>query len=161
MEPCAQNPRSVSWNVVAAAVWTRWMRQLLSPVFFSTSENGEIARGLSNIPTDRPIMLIGYHMFLGVDLGILIGEFMKEKSCLIRGLAHPILVGKNYEGDKQPDPAQGDAARLFGAVPVSGRSMFKLLKNGDSTVLFPGGAREALHRKVCCQGCFSCFLMPV
>lgn len=41
-----------------------------------------------------------------------------------------------------------DLFREFGAVPVSGNSMFKLLKKGYSTLLYPGGAREALHRKV-------------
>jgi hypothetical protein len=41
-----------------------------------------------------------------------------------------------------------DLLRNFGAVPVSGKTMFKLLKAGYSTLLYPGGAREALHRKV-------------
>lgn len=41
-----------------------------------------------------------------------------------------------------------DMFRNFGAVSVSGKTMFKLLKNGYSTLLYPGGAREALHRKV-------------
>ena len=41
-----------------------------------------------------------------------------------------------------------DLYRNFGAVPVSGKTMFKLLKTGYSTLLYPGGAREALHRKV-------------
>ena len=31
---------------------------------------------------------------------------------------------------------------------MSGKAMFKLLKTGYSTLLYPGGAREALHRKV-------------
>ncbi len=43
-----------------------------------------------------------------------------------------------------------DLYRTFGAVPVSGKVMFKLMKNGYSTLLYPGGAREALHRKVSC-----------
>jgi hypothetical protein len=31
----------------------------------------------------------------------------------------------------------------FGAVPVSPRALFKLLKRGESTLLYPGGVREA------------------
>lgn len=42
----------------------------------------------------------------------------------------------------------GDLFRNFGAVPVSGRVLYKLMKMGCSTLLYPGGAREALHRKV-------------
>mmetsp|Transcript_9431 Transcript_9431/g.28688 ORF Transcript_9431/g.28688 Transcript_9431/m.28688 type:complete len:151 (-) Transcript_9431:902-1354(-) len=31
----------------------------------------------------------------------------------------------------------------FGAVPVSPRALYKLLKRGDPTLLYPGGVREA------------------
>ena len=31
----------------------------------------------------------------------------------------------------------------FGAVPVSPRALFKLLKRGEPTLLYPGGVREA------------------
>ncbi|KAH8941594.1 hypothetical protein BDL97_14G050300 [Sphagnum fallax] len=123
-----------------------FMRQVTSPVFFSTAEDGGVIQGLSNIPTDRPVMLVGYHMFLGLELGILVAEFWKETGILPRGLAHPIGVGKMYE-DFVPDRAMGDPARLGGAVSVSGKAMFQLLKSGASVLLFPGGQREAGHRK--------------
>jgi len=126
----------------------RLIWQLTSPVFFSTSEEGEIAQGLSNIPTDRPIMLVGYHMFLGIELGVVVSEIFKEKNILIRGLAHPGVVGREYEGEHQPDSSNGDLLRLFGAVPAYGRTMYSLLQHGHSTLLYPGGTREALHRKV-------------
>jgi hypothetical protein len=35
----------------------------------------------------------------------------------------------------------------FGAVPVSGRNLYKLLNNGECILLFPGGVREAFKRK--------------
>ncbi|CAM6030464.1 unnamed protein product [Sphagnum balticum] len=123
-----------------------FMRQVTSPVFFSTAEDGGVIQGLSNIPTDRPVMLVGYHMFLGLELGIVVAEFWKETGILLRGLAHPIAVGKMYE-DFVPDRAMGDPARLGGAVSVSGKAMFQLLKSGASVLLFPGGQREAGHRK--------------
>ena len=31
----------------------------------------------------------------------------------------------------------------FGAVPVNPRALFKLLSRGESTLLYPGGVREA------------------
>ncbi|KAG0622673.1 hypothetical protein M758_3G115000 [Ceratodon purpureus] len=123
------------------------IHQLTSPVFFSTSDDGGIVQGLSNIPTDRPIMLVGYHMFLGIELGVLVSEVFKETKILVRGLAHPGVVGKEYEGDYQPDPSNGDGVRLFGGVPSYGRTMYTLLKHGNSALLYPGGSREALHRK--------------
>jgi len=123
-----------------------FLRQVTSPVFFSTAEDGGVIQGLSNIPTDRPVMLVGYHMFLGLELGILVAEFWKETGILLRGLAHPISVGRMYE-DFVPDRAMGDPARLGGAVSVSGKNMFQLLKSGASVLLFPGGQREAGHRK--------------
>ncbi|CAM9164283.1 unnamed protein product, partial [Discosporangium mesarthrocarpum] len=36
----------------------------------------------------------------------------------------------------------------LGAVPVSARNLLKLLKGGQCALLFPGGAKEALHKKV-------------
>lgn len=114
-------------------------------------------QGLSNIPTDRPVMLVGYHMLLGIELGVLITEVFKETSILVRGLAHPGVVGREYEGEHQPDPSHGDVARLFGAVPSYGRTMYELLKHGASALLYPGGSREALHRKVCLQRICVCF----
>jgi len=56
-------------------------------------------------------------------------------------------VGREFEGENQPDPSNGDGLRLFGAVPSYGRSMYRLLQHGHSTLLYPGGTREALHRK--------------
>jgi hypothetical protein len=35
----------------------------------------------------------------------------------------------------------------FGAVPVSGRNLIRLLQNGENVLLFPGGVREAYRRK--------------
>ena len=116
-------------------------------MYFSTSENGEVVQGLANIPTDRPVLLVGNHMFLGLELGCLVTQFFAEKNILLRGLAHPVILGK-YEGQGQPDVSTGDGARLFGAVPVSGKYLLQLMQHGHSTLLYPGGVREALHRKV-------------
>lgn len=36
----------------------------------------------------------------------------------------------------------------LGAVPVTPRNMFRLLKAGEAVLLYPGGTKEALHQKV-------------
>lgn len=33
----------------------------------------------------------------------------------------------------------------FGAVPVSGKNMFQLLKRGEHVLLYPGGIREVIY----------------
>lgn len=38
----------------------------------------------------------------------------------------------------------GQFFERFGAVPASPRAAYKLLKQGDSVLLFPGGGREVL-----------------
>ena len=37
----------------------------------------------------------------------------------------------------------------FGAVKVGGRNFFRLLKNGEAVLLFPGGVREVRARSAC------------
>ena len=41
----------------------------------------------------------------------------------------------------------GSLLSTYGAVPVSAFNMHKLLANGESVLLYPGGAREAFKRK--------------
>lgn len=36
----------------------------------------------------------------------------------------------------------------LGAVPVTPRNMYRLVKAGEAVLLYPGGAKEALHQKV-------------
>jgi pimeloyl-ACP methyl ester carboxylesterase/1-acyl-sn-glycerol-3-phosphate acyltransferase len=125
----------------AKLVW-----QATSPVFFSTTADGEVQQGLHNIPNDRPVLFVGNHMYFGLDMTLIIYKVFKERGLMIRGLAHPVLFLDNFESDLQ-EPTMSDLYRAFGAVPVSGKTMFKLLQKGYSTLLYPGGAREALHRK--------------
>ncbi len=45
------------------------------------------------------------------------------------------------EGDAQTSGFKGFMS-TFGAVPVTGKNFFKLLKNGEAVLLYPGGVRE-------------------
>ncbi|THG00827.1 hypothetical protein TEA_014239 [Camellia sinensis var. sinensis] len=81
------------------------LRTVTSPAMFSTLEDGKIVRGLSGVPNEGPVLLVGYHMLLGFELGPLVEEFLMEKNVMIRAKSHVLL--------------------------------------------YPGGAREALHRKGC------------
>lgn len=113
----------------------------------STLQNGKIVKGLSGIPSEGPAVLVGYHMLLGLELGPLFIRFFTEKKIHLRGIAHPFLFNRASER-LMPDSASFDSYRLLGAVPVSATNFYKLLSINSFVLLYPGGAREALHRKV-------------
>ena len=50
------------------------------------------------------------------------------------------------EQDKKEGNAQTSGFKsfmsTFGAVPVTGKNFFKLLRNGEAVLLYPGGVRE-------------------
>ena len=64
----------------------------------------------------------------------------------VRGLAHP----EHWQGP------QGALFDRFGAVKASPMAAYKLLRQGESVLLFPGGGREA--RLACPQPKLALFL---
>jgi len=107
-----------------------------------------VVRGLAGIPSEGPTLLVGYHMLLGLELAPLIIRMVAEKNIVVRGIAHPMMFYRSKEG-KLPNLSEFDQFRLMGATPVSGTNLFKLLASKSHVLLYPGGMREALHRKVC------------
>lgn len=118
-----------------------------SPVLLSTLEDGRIVRGLAGIPEEGPVLFVGYHMLLGLELAPMVGQFFTEKNIILRGMAHPLMFIKMKEG-RLPDLASYDSFRMMGAVPVTAKNFYKLLSTKSHVLLYPGGMREALHRKV-------------
>ncbi|OVA15061.1 Diacylglycerol acyltransferase [Macleaya cordata] len=121
-------------------------RLATSSVMFSTLGDGKIVRGLAGVPNKGPVLLVGYHMLMGLELPSLIEEFLREKKVMVRGIAHPMLFSTKNETPSQ-EFSGFDQVSLFGAVPVSASYMFRLLSTNSIVLLYPGGAREALHRK--------------
>lgn len=127
-------------------------RTLLSPVFFSTGEDGKVVEGLAKIPSPKgPLLFVGNHSLLGLDMKTIASTLIKERQIYLRGLAHPVMFKKEHV-EEQGNVFDGDLGRLFGALPVNGKDFFKMLARGDSVALYPGGAREACHLKVQSQG---------
>lgn len=118
-----------------------------SPVMLSTLEDGKIVKGLEGIPNKGPTILVGYHMLLGLELGPLVTTFLSKRGILLRGIAHPFMFNRTSE-QLMPDSASFDLYRIMGAVPVSATNLYRLLSQKCFVLLYPGGAREALHRKV-------------
>lgn len=125
----------------------RYVEAAFSPVLLSTLENGKIVKGLSGIPSEGPVLFVGYHMLLGLELSPLVLRIFSERGILVRGMAHPIMFKKFKKGGLL-DTSHFDTYRTMGAVPVSPTNLFKLFKLKSHILLYPGGAREALHRKV-------------
>ncbi|PKA57490.1 Acyltransferase-like protein [Apostasia shenzhenica] len=122
----------------------------MSPVMLSTLSDGTIVKGLSGVPNEGPVLLVGYHMLMGLELTPFYEGFLREKRIIIRGMAHPFLFGSVRETSRQ-EISQLDAMSVFGALPVTPRNLYRLFSKKSFVLLYPGGAREALHLKRNCS----------
>ncbi len=104
-------------------------------------------KGLAGVPSEGPVLLVGYHILLGLELFPLVDGFLREKNIMIRGLAHPELFLMTFESSSS-EFSLIDWVKVLGAVPVTATNLFKLLSKKSHVLLYPGGSREALHYKV-------------
>jgi hypothetical protein len=118
----------------------------------STLEDGKIVRGLAGIPSEGPVLFVGYHMLMGFELAPMVSNFLLERNIFLRGLAHPVLFIRTKKERLLPPLSEFDTFRAMGAVPVSGTNLYKLLASKAHVLLYPGGGREASHRKVTLNG---------
>lgn len=142
------------WTVILLILSScnyRWTELATCPVMLSTLENGKIVRGLEGIPSEGPVLFVGYHMLLGWELAPMVARFWAERNILLRGIAHPMMFRKLRDG-KLPELSSFDTFRMMGAVPVSATNFYKLFASKSHVLLYPGGMREALHRKVRFEG---------
>ncbi|CAN0924991.1 Phytyl ester synthase 2, chloroplastic [Linum grandiflorum] len=124
----------------------RELRVATDPVMLSTMNDGKIVKGLGGIPSEGPVLMVGYHMLLGLEVSQLVTQVLLERNILVRGIAHPMLFSRLKDGN-MPPLSSFDDFRLMGAAPVSGTVLFKLLSSKAHVLLYPGGMREACHRK--------------
>ncbi|KAL2240675.1 UNVERIFIED_CONTAM: Acyltransferase-like protein, chloroplastic [Sesamum indicum] len=127
-------------------ILARWIETATNPVMLSTLESGKIVRSLAGIPSEGPVLYVGYHMMLGFELVPLVSRFWMERNILLRGIAHPMMFTKLREG-RLPALSAFDTFRIMGAVPVSAANFYRLFSSKSHVLLYPGGMREALHRK--------------
>ncbi|KAM3296144.1 hypothetical protein ACQJBY_038470 [Aegilops geniculata] len=120
--------------------------QLLSPVMLSTLKNGNIVRGLAGVPDKGPVLFVGYHQLLAMEVPALVEGFLREKKTILRAAAHQVFFVGNYEILRQ-ELSLFDWFSAFGAVPVSPINTYKMFERNEFVLLYPGGVREALHRK--------------
>ncbi|KQK04298.1 acyltransferase-like protein At1g54570, chloroplastic isoform X5 [Brachypodium distachyon] len=117
------------------------------PAMFSTMEDGTVVRGLGGVPADGPVLLVGNHMLMGIELISLAAEFLRQKKAVVRGIAHPLLFPK-----KERTSSEGhdffDFLKLWGGVPMTYKHIYELLAAREFVLMYPGGYREALHCKI-------------
>lgn len=103
------------------------------------------------------IKLLTHTPFLAAaDLRYLFAQLWEEKRIVARGLAHPVLFMMNnvtelagrtpgvlFEVNNR-NPFPNADFQQFGALPVTPRNYYRLMKSGQTGLLFPGGAAEAL-----------------
>ncbi|KAG8487066.1 hypothetical protein CXB51_020753 [Gossypium anomalum] len=126
--------------------WKGFLNFASCSSLFSTMENGKIVKGLAGVPDEGPVLLVGNHMLLGMDLSSLCEAFLREKKILVRGVAHPELFWGKFHTSSNVFNFF-DLMKVMGAMPVSPKSLLKALSTNSHVLLYPGGAREALHRK--------------
>ena len=133
--------------------WLGQMRRLFSPTFFSTDAGGNLVPGLEQLPPTAegasPLLLLGNHQLFGFDGPMILEELLRERGVALTALVYPPLLEAESPLAPLPYPLPGTAATFerFGAVPASGRALFKSLSRGEHTLLFPGGGREVFKRK--------------
>ena len=133
--------------------WLGLMRRLFSPTFFSTDAGGNLVPGLEQLPPTAegapPLLLLGNHQLFGFDGPMILEELLRERGVALTALVYPPLLDAESPLAPLPYPLPGTAATFerFGAVPASGRALFKSLSRGEHTLLFPGGGREVFKRK--------------
>lgn len=141
------------------------LRNLVSPVFFSTGTDGQRRMGLSHLPANgdgKPLLFVANHQFGGLDLGLIISQLIEERNIKARGLAHPIVFqsengnpfaenGGAAQAEQvqsmNGDPFSPGLFQTFGAVMVTPRNYYRLMQTGQTALLFPGGVREVFHGK--------------
>ncbi|KAK1387049.1 hypothetical protein POM88_015227 [Heracleum sosnowskyi] len=114
-----------------------FIEKFTSPVILSPLENGKTVRGLAGIPYKGPVILVGYHMIVGLELFPLLSRFWINGDIHLRAISHPFM----------PDISTLDIVRVMGVVPVSPTNFYRLLYLNSHLLLYLGGIHEAFHRK--------------
>ncbi|XP_044377243.1 acyltransferase-like protein At1g54570, chloroplastic isoform X7 [Triticum aestivum] len=132
--------------LVTINFWNFRILNFANLVMLSTLPDGKIVRGLAGLPEEGPVVLVGYHMLMALELVPLVAGVLSSTGINLRGLGHPFLFNK-YSEQLLPESSLFDVCRILGAVPVTTFNFYKLLSEKHFVLLYPGGAREVLHRK--------------
>jgi 1-acyl-sn-glycerol-3-phosphate acyltransferase len=101
--------------------------------------NSPVLSGLERIPQERPLLFVGNHTLFGVlDSPFFISELYRLAGITLRPLGDDLHFQV---------PVWGALSRRMGAVPASPEVCARLMRAGETILVFPGGARETSKRK--------------
>ncbi|CAI7845061.1 unnamed protein product, partial [Closterium sp. NIES-54] len=95
--------------------------------------------GLEKIPRNEgKLLFVGNHTIFGIyDMPLMIRDIHMRTGITLRGLGAPT----HWQGPF------ADQFTKYGAVRVSPRACYQLLREGENLLLYPGGGREVGKRK--------------
>ncbi|GMH67866.1 hypothetical protein TrST_g13528 [Triparma strigata] len=121
------------------------IRKKQSPKFYSTNGNNNVIGNLNYLPTPasgRPILFVGNHQFLGLDVKLVVSEILEKRNYLVRGLGHPVIFGG---GNSTASNNFNNDFIEYGTVKVSPANYYNLMKTKQAMLLYPGGVSEVFH----------------
>jgi hypothetical protein len=132
--------------------------RLLSPVFLSISADGQLQRGLGGVPANsklydsaaaKPLLFVGNHQLLALDLSLIVSRLLEEKNILARGLAHPVVMAPAAVAARQATAAAIKASVDSSSASTStSSSSSSSSSSGSSRVLQQLGIDEAVVKEV-------------
>lgn len=128
------------------------VRRLLDSITPMIPDSATVFIGEENIPLydgKTPVLFVSNHTLLGLSDAVLpLARFLETRGILLRTLIHPLLarVGFNIPGTGMAQITPDDLEK-FGARKTSPRLLLEHLAMGRWSLLFPGGAREALKER--------------
>jgi len=92
------------------------LRELVSPAWYSCDPaTGRVVAGLEGLPAQvsgKPLLFVGNHQVLALELALLVGQVYREQGVLMRGLAHPLLFSsQDFAAAPGPFPPTRSASR--------------------------------------------------
>jgi hypothetical protein len=131
--------------------------RLLSPVFLSISADGQLQRGLGGVPANsklydsaaaKPLLFVGNHQLLALDLSLIVSRLLEEKNILARGLAHPVVMAPAAVAARQATAAAIKASVDSSSASASTNSNSGSGSSSSSRVLQQLGLDEAVVKEV-------------
>lgn len=126
------------------------LRRLRDYVKWSTKNCSPVFIGEENIPEynpDKPVLFVCNHTLMGwLDAMNPVLRMLETRKILVRSYGHPRLFSQGTVRLPNTTPATLEDIAEFGVVKVSPQSLLEQLANGRWSILFPGGAKEALKQ---------------
>jgi 1-acyl-sn-glycerol-3-phosphate acyltransferase len=126
----ARLPRHPSRRTIAEAV------QYSAPWHWLTSPQ---SYGLEHVPQKGPLLFVGNHTIFGVlDAPMLVLELYTKRGIFLRALGDHLHFRI---------PLWRDLLRRYGVVDGTRENCARLMRAGESILVFPGGGREVAKRR--------------